>query len=77
MYPVHIAFINFSLRLASSIRQICDHEVADLSEEEMHETPNIFWIEYTNFNNNIDPIDINKYIWRSKDIHGSNGNLCH
>ena len=41
----------------------------------MDVTPEIFWTEYTDFDNNIGSFDADKFIWKSKDIKDSNSNL--
>ena len=50
---------------------------AVLSEKELHENLDTFWIEYTKFNNNNDPFDSEEFIWGSKYIGDGNSHLCH
>ena len=38
------------------------------SEEEMNITLDVFWTEYTAFNNKVGSYDADEYIWKSKDI---------
>ena len=42
------------------------------SEEEMSVTQDIFWTEYTDFDNKIGSFDANEFIWKSKDIEDGN-----
>ena len=47
------------------------------TEKELHESLDMFWSEYTNFNQNNDPFDGNEFIWNSKDISDVNSHLWH
>ena len=47
------------------------------SEEEMTVTQDIFWTEYTDFDNMIGSFDADEFIWKSKDIKYGNSHLCH
>ena len=47
------------------------------SEEEMAVTLDIFWIEYTDFDNKIGSFDADEFIWKSKDIKDGNIHLWH
>ena len=47
------------------------------TEKELHETLDMFWRKYTNFNNNNDPFDSNEFIWNSKYISDGSSNLWH
>ena len=49
----------------------------DSSGEELQETLDTFWSEYTNFNHKIDPFDSTNFIWGSKDIRDDNSHLYH
>ena len=39
-----------------------------LSEGKTYFTLDLFWTEYTDFDNNIGSFDADKFIWKSKDI---------
>ena len=45
------------------------------SEEEMAVTLNLFWTEYTEFDNKIGSFDANEFIWEKKDIRYGNSHL--
>ena len=45
------------------------------SEEEMNVTLDMFWTEYTDFDNKIGSFDTDEFIWKSKDISDGNSNL--
>ena len=47
------------------------------SEEEMNVTLDIFWTEFTDFDNNIGSYDADEFIWKSKYISDVNSHLCH
>ena len=47
------------------------------SEEEMNVTLDMFWTEYTDFDNNIGSFEADEFIWKSKDISDGNSNLWH
>ena len=47
------------------------------SEEEMSVTQDIFWTDYTNFDNKIDWFDADEFKRKSKDIKYGNSNLWH
>ena len=47
------------------------------SEEEMDVTQDIFWTEYTDFDNNIGSFDADEFILKSKDIRDGNSHLWH
>ena len=47
------------------------------SEEEMNVTLNMFWTEYTDFDNKIGSFDADEFIWKSKDISDGNSHLWH
>ena len=47
------------------------------SEEEMSVTQEIFWTEYTVFDNKIGSFDADKFIWKNKDIRDGNSNFWH
>ena len=40
-------------------------------------TQDIFWNQYTDFDNNIGSFDAEEFIWKSKDIKDGNSNLWH
>ena len=46
-------------------------------EEEIAVTQDIFWTEYTDFDNNIGSFDADEFIWKSKDIRDGNSHLWH
>ena len=50
---------------------------ADSYELFLHETLDTFWSECTNFNNNIDTFDSNKFIWNIKYIRDGNIHMRH
>ena len=45
------------------------------SEDEMSVTQDIFWTEYTDFDNNIGSFDGDEFIWERKDIKDGNSHL--
>ena len=45
------------------------------SEDKMSVTQDIFWTEYTDFDNNIGSFDADEFIWKNKDIKYGNSNL--
>ena len=47
------------------------------SEEEMAVTQDIFWTEYTDFDNKIGSFDADEFIWKIKDIKDGNSDLWH
>ena len=47
------------------------------SEEEMAVTQDIFWTEYTDFDNKIGLFDADEFIWKRKDIKDGNSHLWH
>ena len=47
------------------------------SEEEMNVTLNVFWTEYTAFDNKVGSYDADEFIWKSKDISDCNSHLWH
>ena len=47
------------------------------SEEEMNVTLDVFWTEYTAFDNKVGSYDADELIWKSKDISDGNKNLWH
>ena len=47
------------------------------SEEEMAVTLDLFWTEYTAFDNMIGSYDADEFIWKSKDISDGNSHLWH
>ena len=48
-----------------------------LSEDEMAFTQDLFWTEYTGFDNNIGSFDGDEFIRKSKDIRDGNSHLWH
>ena len=48
-----------------------------LSEHNMAVTQNLFWTEYTDFDNMIVSSDEDEFIWKSKVIRDGNSHLCH
>ena len=46
------------------------------SEEEMSVTQDIFWTEYTDFDNKIGSFDADKFIWKIKDIKDGNSHIA-
>ena len=50
---------------------------AGSTEKELYGAIDVFWSEYTLFNNNNDPFDRNDFIWNSKDINDGNSHLWH
>ena len=48
-----------------------------LSENKMAVTQDIFWAEYTDFDNNNDSFDGDEFIWKIKDIRNGNSHLWH
>ena len=47
------------------------------SEEEIFVTQDVFWTEYTEFDNNIGSFDDDEFIWKIKDIRDGNSHLWH
>ena len=47
------------------------------SEEDMNVTLDLFWTEYTAFNNKVGSYDADAFIWKSKDISDGNIHLWH
>ena len=47
----------------------------EISDDEMNDTLDTFWSEYTDFNNKNGPFDGNDFIWSSKDILQDNINI--
>ena len=47
------------------------------SEEEMNATLDMFWTEYTAFDNKVGSYDADEFIWKSKDISDGNSHLWH
>ena len=47
------------------------------SEEEMNVTLDMFWTEYTDFDNKVGSYDADEFIWKSKDIIDGNIHLWH
>ena len=47
------------------------------SEEDMNVTLDMFWTEYTDFDNNIGSFDADEFIWKIKDIGDGNSHLWH
>ena len=47
------------------------------SEEEMAVTLDLFWTEYTAFDNRVGSHDADEFIWKSKDISDGNSHLWH
>ena len=47
------------------------------SEEEMNVTIDMFWTEYTDFDNKIGSYDADEFIWKSKDIIDATNDCCH
>ena len=43
----------------------------------MSVTQDIFWTEYTDFDDNIGSFDADEFIWKSKDIKDGNIHLWH
>ena len=43
----------------------------------MAATQDIFWTEYTDFDNKIGSFDADEFIWKSKDIKDDNSHLWH
>ena len=50
---------------------------AGSTEKYLHETIDMFWSEYKNFNHKNDPFDSNEFIWNIKDIGDGNIHLRH
>ena len=46
-------------------------------EEEMNVTLDMFWTEYTAFDNKVGSYDADEFIWKSKDISYGNNHLWH
>ena len=46
-------------------------------EEEMNVTLDVFWAEYTAFDNKVGSYDADELIWKSKDISDGNSHLWH
>ena len=46
-------------------------------EDKIAVTQDIFWTEYTEFDNNIGSFDTDEFIWKSKDIRNGNSHLWH
>ena len=46
-------------------------------EDKMDVTKDIFWTEYTEFNNKDGSFDADEFIWKSKDIRDGNSNFWH
>ena len=59
------------------VNNVVKSQFSGSTEEYLHENLDTFWSEYTNFNHNNDPFDINEFIWNSKDISDDNSNLWH
>ena len=47
------------------------------SEEYMYVTQDIFWTEYTDFDNKVGSYDADEFIWKSQDIKDGNSHLWH
>ena len=47
------------------------------SEEEMNVTLDVFWTEYSAFDNKVGSYDADEFIWKSKDISDGNRHLWH
>ena len=47
------------------------------SEEEMAVTLDLFWTEYTAFDNMIGSFDADEFIWKTNDIKEGNSHLRH
>ena len=47
------------------------------SEEEINVTLDLFWTEYTAFDNKVGSYDADEFIWKSKDISDGNSHLWH
>ena len=47
------------------------------SEEEMDVTLDVFWTEYTAFDNKVGSYDADEFIWKIKDISDGNSYLWH
>ena len=47
------------------------------SEDELHFTLDLFWTEYTYFDNNNGSFDVVEFIQKIKDIRYGNSNFCH
>ena len=47
------------------------------SEEETNVTLDMFWTEYTDFDNKVGSYDADEFIWKSKDISDGNIHLWH
>ena len=43
----------------------------------MNVTIDVFWTEYTSFNNKVGSYDADEFIWKSKDISDGNSHLWH
>ena len=48
-----------------------------LTENEMAVTQDIFWTEYTDFDNNNGSFDGDEFIWKIKYVRDGNSHLCH
>ena len=48
-----------------------------LYEDELAFTQDLFWTEYTDFDNNNGSFDSDEFIWKSKDIRDDNNNFKH
>ena len=46
-------------------------------EDKIAVTQDIFWTEYTEFDNNIGSFYVDEFIWKSKDIRDGNSHLWH
>ena len=46
-------------------------------EDKMAVTQNLFWTEYTSFDNKIGSFDADEFIWKIKDIRDGNSHLWH
>ena len=49
----------------------------EASEEQMAVTIDLFWTEYTAFDNMIGSYDADEFIWKRKDISDGNSHLWH
>ena len=50
---------------------------SESSEEDMNVNLDMFWTEYTDFDNKIGSFDADEFIWKSKDISDGNSHLWH
>ena len=66
---------NTNINHMNQVNTVIKTFFAGSSEKEFHRTIVTFWSEYTNFSNNNDHFDNNKFIWSSKDIRDDNSHL--